>query len=91
MALRFVEPRFVAVPERPLLQWPTPSITDRTMGAYNRGLWASGVSSLQLGRVEGVATRRHKRCFERTRDPRFSSRSTDPSSCLKSSLNSTSR
>lgn len=40
MALRFVEPRFVAAPERPPLQWPTPSITDRTTGAYNR--WPLG-------------------------------------------------
>jgi hypothetical protein len=40
MALRFVEPRFVAVPERPLLHWLTPSITDRTTGAYVR--WPLG-------------------------------------------------
>jgi hypothetical protein len=46
MALRFVEPRFVAVPEWPLLQWLAPSNTDRTTGAYDRWpLWRCGVSS----------------------------------------------
>lgn len=39
------------------------------------GLWAIRRKRLLLGRVEGVATHRHKRCFDRTRHPRFSSSS----------------
>jgi len=45
----------------------TPNNTDRTNGAYVRWPLADcGVRRLLLARVEGVATRRHKRCFETT-------------------------
>jgi hypothetical protein len=61
---------------------PTGRLTPRNNRPDYRGSHplANGASGVEwpprdLGRVEGVATHRHKRCFERTGDRRFSSSS----------------
>jgi len=75
-------------PKRPrATDGKTPRITDRTIGARVRLPWGErgGAASTDLGRVEGVATHRHKRCFDLTRGPQLQS-SSSSSSCQGRSL-----